>query len=103
MKKILFLFIALPLLVVSQDKVKFVAAGVTCSMCSNAIHKNITRDKTLQKVDPNLQTQEWFLEYTKGEFKLENLKKQVEEAGFSLSKVWLNGELIYDNKKKKKK
>lgn len=86
----------------SQDKVKFIAAGITCSMCSNAIHKSLTSDKSILKVEPNLNTQEWFLEYEKGTFSLENLKKRVSDAGFTVSQVWLNSEIIYDTKKKKK-
>lgn len=101
MKKLLLILLFVPLFTIGQDKVKFIAAGVTCSMCSNAIFKSITTDKSVQKVDPNLQTQEWNLEYPKGEFKLEVLKKKVEEAGFSLAKVWLNNELIFDSKKRK--
>jgi len=102
MKKILFILFFLPIICFSQDRVKFTAAGVTCSMCSNAIHKSLTTDKNIKKVYPNLQTQEWTIEYNKGEFKIENLKKRVEDAGFSLAKVWLNGDLILDNTKKKK-
>jgi len=102
MKNLLLILLFMPLFTIGQDKVKFIAAGVTCSMCSNAILKSINTDKSVQKIDPNLQTQEWNLEYPKGEFKLEVLKKKVEDAGFSLSKVWLNNELIFDNKNKKR-
>lgn len=102
MKKTLFILLFLPLFSLSQDKVKFTAAGLTCSLCSNAVHKSLSTDKSIQKIDPNLQTQEWNLEYPKGQFKLDVLKKKVEDAGFSLAKVWLNGELVFDSKKKKK-
>lgn len=102
MRKFLILLLLLPFMTIAQDKVKFVAAGVTCSMCSNAIHKSLKLDTSLKQVNPNLQTQEWNLVYPPGEFKLENLKKRVEDAGFSISKVWLNGQLIYEHKKKRK-
>lgn len=85
--------------VLGQDKVKFVAAGVTCSMCSNAIHKSLSEDKTIKEVNPNLQTQVWNLEYKTGEFNLELLNKRVENAGFSIQKVWLNEKLIYEKKR----
>lgn len=101
MKKLLVILLFLPIFTIAQDKVKFIAAGITCSMCSNAIMKSISTDKSIKKIDPNLNTQEWNLEYPKGEFKIDVLKKNVEEAGFSLSKVWLNDELIFDNKKRK--
>lgn len=93
----------LPLFSIGQDKVKFVAAGITCSMCSNAIHKSLMRDSSITFVAPNLNTQEWFLEYSpKGSFSLEKLKKLVEDAGFSLSKVWLGEDLIFQSGRKRK-
>lgn len=85
-----------------QEKVRFYAAGVTCSMCSGAIHKSLSSDKNILKIEPNLDTQEWILEYKTGSFQLESLKKKVEDAGFSVSKVWVNNELILDNTRKKK-
>ena len=102
MKKLLLALFILPIFVFGQDKVTFTAAGVTCSLCSNAIHKSLSSDKSILKVDPNLDTQEWNLEYKKGEFKSENLIKRVDDAGFSVNKIYLNGELILDNSKKKK-
>ena len=103
MKKFILALLFLPLFTLSQDKVKFLAAGVTCSMCSSAIHRSLQSDKAITFIAPNLETQEWYLEYEpKGSFKLESLKKRVEDAGFSLAKVWLNNELILENKKRKK-
>jgi copper chaperone CopZ len=103
MKHLLYLLLLLlPLFTLSQDRVKFIASGLTCSMCSKAVHGSLSSDKSILKIDTDLQTQEWILEYPKGGFKIETLKKKVEDAGFSLAKVWLNGELIFDSKKKKK-
>lgn len=85
--------------VIGQDKVRFVAAGVTCSMCSNAIHKSLSQDTTIKEINPNLQTQVWNLDYKVGEFNLESLKKRVESAGFSLQKVWFNEQIIYEKKR----
>lgn len=103
MKKLLFLiFVILPIFGWSQDRVKFLAAGVTCSTCSKAIHSNLSNDETLKSSEPNLETQEWNLVYEKNMFNLEKLKKDVENAGFSLSKVWLNDKLVYEKLKKRK-
>lgn len=93
----------LPIFTLGQEKVKFTAAGVTCSMCSNAILKSLQTDKSIIKIDPNLDTQEWYVEYKSGEFKIENLIKKVENAGFSVDKVYLNENLVFDKKKKNKK
>jgi len=103
MKKFLFfLFFILPLITIGQDKVKFTAGGVTCSMCSKAIHESLSNDKFIQKIKPNLKTQEWDLEYKKDEFKFETLKKRVEDAGFSIITLYFNGKLIFGNTRNKK-
>jgi cation transport ATPase len=96
------LFFVISVSVFGQDKVKFTAAGVTCSMCSSAIHKNLTKNSKIKSVNPNLQTQEWNLTYDVDSFDLDLLKKQVQDAGFSIDKVWLNDKLIYEKKKKEK-
>lgn len=88
--------------VFSQDKVKFTAAGVTCSMCSKAIQKSLSKNRTILTIEPNLDTQEWNLEVKKDEFKVQDLIKSVEDAGFSISKLYFNGELLIDNTKKNK-
>ena len=87
----------------SQDKVKFLATGVTCSMCSNAIHKSLKSDKSILKIEPNLETQEWILEYRQGDFTIDKLIKRVEDAGFSVSKIYLNNNLVFENKRNKLK
>ena len=46
--------------------------------------------------------QEWNIEYKQGTYTYDKLKKSVEGAGFGIERVWLNGELIIDNRKKKK-
>ncbi len=102
MRILLFLFFFLPQFVFSQDKVKFTATGVTCSLCSNAIHNSLKGDKSIIKIEPDLQTQEWHLEYKSNEFKTENLIRRIEDAGFFVGKLYLNGQLILDNTKKKK-
>lgn len=102
MKKLILILLFFPLFSLSQDRVKFIAAGVTCSMCSSAIHKSLHSDKDVLKIDPNLETQEWNIEYKQGTYTLDKLKKSVEGAGFSVDRVWLNGELVFSNKKNKK-
>ena len=102
MKKILMILLLIPLFGVAQDKVKFVASGLTCSMCSRAVHKSLESDKDIIKIESNLETQEWNIEYKKGTYTFDKLKSKVEGAGFGVEMVWLNGELIIDNRKKYK-
>ena len=102
MKKLLLILLFIPLFGLSQDKVKFISSGLTCSMCSRAVYKSLQSDKDIIKIESNLETQEWNIEYKKGTYTFDKLKSKVEGAGFGVEMVWLNGELIVDNKKKKK-
>ncbi len=102
MKKLLLILLFIPLFGLSQDKVKFISSGLTCSMCSRAVYKSLQSDKDIIKIESNLETQEWNIEYKQGTYTYDKLKKSVEGAGFGVEMVWLNGELIVDNKKKKK-
>ena len=96
------LLLVIPLFSFSQDRVKFIASGLTCSMCSRAVYKSLQSDKDIIKIESNLETQEWNIEYKQGTYTYDKLKKSVEGAGFGVEMVWLNGELIIDNRKKKK-
>lgn len=87
----------------AQDRVMFVAGGVTCSMCSYAIHDALARDSAVKRVGADLENQVWYVEYRKDGFRVDRLKKGVEDAGFSLEKAWLNGSLVYEKKRKVKK
>jgi copper chaperone CopZ len=102
MKKLLLILLFIPLFGLSQDRVKFIASGLTCSMCSRAVHKSLESDKDIIKIETNLETQEWNIEYKEGTYTFDKLKSKVEGAGFGVEMVWLNGELIVNNKKKKK-
>ena len=96
------ILLLIPLFGVAQDKVKFISSGLTCSMCSRAVYKSLQSDKDILKIETNLETQEWNIEYKLGTYTYDKLKKSVEGAGFGVEMVWLNGELIIDNRKNKK-
>ena len=96
------LLLVIPLFSFSQDRVKFIASGLTCSMCSRAVYKSLQSDKDIVKIETNLETQEWNIEYKQGTYTYDKLKSKVEGAGFGVEIVWLNGELIIDNRKNKK-
>lgn len=105
--KLIFLFLLfITQTALSQTKVKFIAAGVTCSMCSNAIHNSLKSDKAIKTIEPNLQTQEWIVEYKDTEYKeeqtIKELEKRVKDAGFSIQRLWVNGNLVIDRSKKRK-
>ena len=101
MKKLLLILLLIPLFSLSQDKVKFIASGLTCSMCSRAVYKSLQSDKDVVKIETNLETQEWNVEYKQGTYTSDKLKKSVEGSGFSVERIWMNGELMIDNRKKR--
>lgn len=79
----------------SQDTVRFRATGLTCALCSKAIHGALKADPSTRKIDPNLQTQQWVVVYKKGMFDKHRLIGQVESAGFGVSDIYLNDSLVY--------
>jgi copper chaperone CopZ len=91
--------LALP--AVGQDVVRFRATGLTCALCSKAIHSSIKAGGQAEKVEPNLQTQQWRVTYPKGKFDRARLVSQVESAGFSVAEIWLNDSLVYRRQEKR--
>ena len=64
------------------------AAGLTCSMCSNAINKALKPLPFINKIDTDLKNNLFSITLREGttpDFDL--LKKKVEEAGFSVGKL----------------
>lgn len=62
------------------------ASGLTCSMCSKAIYKSLQKVSTIQKVDVNIETSEYTIAFKPGAaIELDEVKKAVENAGFSVS------------------
>lgn len=87
--KLFFLAFAIPFLSFSQvQKVSLQAAGLTCSMCSNAINKAFKTLDYIDKVTTNLETNTFditFKDASKVDF--DQLKNKVEGAGFSVAKM----------------
>src|ERR1700710_2320077 len=87
--KLFLLAIAIPFISFSQvKKVSLQAAGLTCSMCSNAINKAFKSMDYIDKVTTNLETNTFditFKDASKVDF--DQLKSKVEGAGFSVAKM----------------
>ena len=71
-------------------KVEIVATGLTCSMCSNAINKQLKTLTDVQKVDIDLNTNT-FIVFLKDNNQItpEILKNKVEDAGFFVGEMIL--------------
>lgn len=71
-------------------KVEIVATGLTCSMCSNAINKQLKTLTDVEKVDIDLNTNT-FIVFLKDNNNItpEILKNKVEDAGFFVGEMML--------------
>ena len=70
------------------------ASGLTCSMCSKAIYKSLQKVSTIQKVDVDIEKSEYTIAFKPGAaVELDEVKKAVESAGFSVSAMKVNARL----------
>ncbi len=88
-KILLLAFLALPLISFSQIKnVRFQAAGLTCSMCSNAINKSLKALPNVSGVETDLENNTFIVSFKDASAaSFDELKNKVESAGFSISKM----------------
>lgn len=64
------------------------ASGLTCAMCSNAIHKSLKTLPFVDKVDADIATSSFVIIFKQGAaVNFDLLKKKVEDAGFSVAKL----------------
>jgi len=95
MKKIFFLFVV-SLLYFSSDaqfsRATLQASGLTCAMCSKAVKVALQKVPFVSEVKVNIKKQEYsvaFKENSKADF--DELKKAVEDAGFSVASLKVTG------------
>jgi len=104
MKKCLLLFIATLIYVAgfSQfSKASLQASGLTCAMCSKAVKVALEKVPFVKEVKVNIRNQEYsivFKENSKADF--DELKKAVEDAGFSVASLKVTGSFTDVNVKK---
>lgn len=67
------------------------ADGLTCSMCSKAIYKALSRLSFVEKVDVDLETSVYTILFRKGSaVSPDLLQKAVKDAGFSVGRMSIN-------------
>ena len=77
-------------------KVTLQASGLTCSMCSKAINKSLKSIDFVDKVEANIKNSSFDISFKPGaKVDLDELKKEVEDAGFSVAKLEAN--INFDN------
>lgn len=82
-------------------KVSLQASGLTCSMCSKAVKTALEEVSFVEKVQVDIQNQQYNLSFKEGaEVDIDALGKAVEDAGFSVAS--LNVTATVDNVKLEK-
>jgi copper chaperone CopZ len=90
MKKLLVLFL---LFITFHSSAQFKSAtlqasGLTCAMCSNAINKALGKLSFVEKVESDLNQSAFLITFKTGtEVDFEQLRRKVEDAGFSVAKL----------------
>ena len=89
MKKILLVIIGLLIALSSFAQIKSAtlsASGLTCSMCSKAIYKALSKIPAVRSVDADIEGSKYHIIFKEGAaIVLDDLKKAVENAGFSVA------------------
>lgn len=96
MKKIIFVFAILVLAATSLSgqfkSASLQAAGLTCAMCTKAINNEVAALPFVKKVDVDIKSSTFVIDFREGaNVDVDALKKAVEDAGFSVSKLKLKG------------
>lgn len=64
------------------------ASGLTCSMCSKAIYKALLTIPSIHKVDADIETSSYTIEFNKdADVSPEAIRKAVEGAGFGVARL----------------
>lgn len=93
MKKLLMVFVLVAGTIMAHaqiTKAKLVASGLTCSMCSKSIYEALQKVNGIENVKANIKESSYSIVFKKeGTVNPDDLKKAVEDAGFSVAKLQL--------------
>jgi len=74
------------------SKASLQASGLTCSMCSKAVKVALEKVSFVQEVKVNIKNQEYAIAFKEGSnIEFDDLKKAVEDAGFSVASLKVTG------------
>jgi len=89
-----FFFLATASLQAQFSKAELQASGLTCSLCSNAINKALKTLPFVQSVETDLNKNLFTIVFKPNQVPdLDAISKKVENAGFSVAKLWIIGEV----------
>jgi len=106
MKRIFLLLILANLYFIGYSqfsKASLQASGLTCSMCSKAVKVALEKVPFVQEVKVNIKSQEYNMTFRQGsKADFDELKKAVEDAGFSVASLKITGNFSDVNVEKDK-
>ncbi|MEO5996164.1 MAG: heavy-metal-associated domain-containing protein [Chitinophagaceae bacterium] len=71
------------------------ASGLTCAMCSKAINNSLEKLSSIQSVKADIKNSAFNIVFTPGvSMNIDQLKKAVQDAGFSIAKLKLTGDFV---------
>lgn len=75
------------------------ASGLTCAMCSNAIHKSLSQLPFIESIEPDLEKSAFIVQFKPGAVvDFDAMRKKVEDAGFFVARLEVsarfNGEKV---------
>lgn len=69
------------------------AAGLTCAMCTKAINNSLEKLAAVEKVEADIKNSQFLISFKPGaSVDPDELKKAVEDAGFSIARLKLSGD-----------
>jgi len=96
MKKYIFILFAVAITAVAQaqqySRANLQATGLTCALCSNAINKSLLRLPFVESVDSDIKSSSFRIDFKEqANVLIDDIRKAVEEAGFSVGKLEMTG------------
>lgn len=68
------------------------ATGLTCALCSNAINKSLLQLSFVDDVKSEIKTSSFKIQFKEGaDVSIDDIRKAVEDAGFSVGKLEMTG------------
>ncbi|MCX8472403.1 MAG: heavy metal-associated domain-containing protein [Sediminibacterium sp.] len=84
------------IIIISTASARIISAklkvnGLTCSMCSKATHKTLSKISFIESINPDLENTSFTLTFKQNaDINLSEIKNSIEKAGFSVGELILN-------------
>src|SRR4051812_18333585 len=77
--------------------ISLTASGLTCSMCSKAIYKSLSKLPAVEKIDVDIDKSSYILSFKpRATIDIGDFKKAVQDAGFSVASLSIRANFNHD-------